>query len=155
MKILILLASHVVVGGLGFALGIYLLPILSAPAAPGQSEVLAASSPNDFRTEFIKDLKGSDLLHWGEGQVTVNEKNVTLIGEISPGPAYKLYLTPTLVTDEAEFEQVKARSVLVGDVRTFNNFVVSVPPQIDINDYQAIVIWCDAFSEFITAAAYR
>ena len=94
-------------------------------------------------------------MHWGEGQVTVGKKNVTLIGEIAPGPAYKLYLTPKLVTDESEFEQVKSNSALVGDVRTFKNFVVPMPAHININDYNAIVIWCEAFSEFITAAAYR
>jgi len=43
----------------------------------------------------------------------------------------------------------------VGDVKTFENFIVPVPGSIDIQSYAAVVVWCETFSQFITAARYR
>ena len=43
----------------------------------------------------------------------------------------------------------------VGDVRTFENFVVPVPADIDPAKYTAVVVWCETFAQFITAANYR
>ena len=63
--LVILLVTHLGVGFGGFALGIYLLPILIAPPAPTESEVKAASVNASFSAEFRRDLAGSDALHWG------------------------------------------------------------------------------------------
>ena len=45
--------------------------------------------------------------------------------------------------------------VRVGDVKTFDNFLVAVPDGIDIERYSAVIVWCETFSQFITAAKYR
>ena len=45
--------------------------------------------------------------------------------------------------------------VRVGDVKTFENFVVAVPAAIKLAKYSAVIIWCETFSQFITAAKYR
>jgi hypothetical protein len=45
--------------------------------------------------------------------------------------------------------------VRIGDVRTFDNFMVEVPESVDVSDYAAVIIWCEAFGQFITAAKYR
>ena len=45
--------------------------------------------------------------------------------------------------------------VRVGDVRTFDNFVVEVPPSVNPSAYTAVIVWCETFSQFITAARYR
>jgi hypothetical protein len=44
---------------------------------------------------------------------------------------------------------------LVGDVKTFNNFVVKVPPGVSPSKYTTVIVWCETFSEFITSARYR
>jgi hypothetical protein len=155
MKTVVLIGTHLGSLALGFALGVYLLPILIAPPAPDINAVQAASKNASYTTEFVRDLSGSDLLHWGEGKVSVGRQQITLMGEVAPGPAYKLYLTNKLATNEAEFLAIKDDAVLVGSVLTFNNFVVSVPASIDVQKYKAVVIWCEAFSEFITAGAYQ
>ena len=33
--------------------------------------------------------------------------------------------------------------------------IVDVPVGIDVRDYNTVVIWCEAFDQFISAAAYR
>ncbi|MDX1609602.1 MAG: DM13 domain-containing protein [Halofilum sp. (in: g-proteobacteria)] len=154
-RLLLLLVSHGAVGLAGFAAGIYLLPILTAPPAPTADEVRASAAGAQFSGEFRRDLADSDALHWGEGRVFVGRDTITLEGEISPGPAYRLYLSPEFVETEARFKRLKPSMAPIGDVRTFKNFVVPVPPQVDPADYEAVVIWCESFSQFITAARYR
>jgi Electron transfer DM13 len=150
-----LAVSHLVVAGVGFAGGIYALPILIAPKAPTTEEVMAASAQVQFTAEFKRELKDSDALHWGEGTVSIGSSAISLVGKLSPGPDYKLYLSPQFVETESDFKRLKSKMIIVGDVKTFNNFVVPVPASIDPSKYSAVIVWCETFSEFITAAKYR
>lgn len=154
-RILVLVATHVVVGVLGFAAGVYVLPILIAPPAPSAVEVQAATGDAEYKGRFRRDLKGSDLLHWGEGEVTVGRKAVAFMGRLAPGPDYKLYLAPEFVETDEDFLRVKPRAIRIGDVKTFENFVVAVPEDLDIAQYDTVIVWCETFSQFITAAKYR
>ena len=96
-KLVILVATHVAALAVGFAVGVYVLPILTAPAAPSVGEVASASSQATFSGQFRKDLEDSDFLHWGEGGVTIGPRSVTLTGSLAPRPDYKLYLSPEFV----------------------------------------------------------
>ena len=154
-KLLLGLASHAMALVLGFAAGIYALPILTTPPGPSATELGAARADAMFRAEFTRALKGSDLLHWGEGSVTIGPRAVTLTGRIAPGPDYPLYLSPIFVEDEAEFEKHRLSMVRVGEVRTFENFIVNLPEGIDPARYNTVVVWCESFGEFITAARYQ
>ena len=151
----LLIATHGLVGVAGFGLGIYMLPVLTAPSAPGVDDVKAVASQASYTAEFRKDLIDSDFLHWGEGTVSVGPAYISFIGELAPGPDYKLYLSPEFVETEADFNRLKSTMARVGDVRTFNNFVVEVPPDIDPSNYTSVIVWCESFAEFITSARYR
>ena len=155
MKKLLLLISHLGFAAIGFALGIYALPILTAPSPPSKTEMEAATAQATFKGEFKRELAGSDFLHWGEGTVSVGERFISLDGKIAAGPDYKLYLSPNFVETEDEFNQAKANMVNVGDVKTFENFVIPVNAEIDPKKYNTVIIWCEAFGEFITAAKYQ
>jgi len=155
MKKLILVVTHLLAVALGFGLGIYALPILIAPAGPSQAEVAAQASSARYRGEFRRGLKDSDALHWGEGKVFVGPQAVILEGELAPGPDYKLYLSPEFVETEAEFHRLRPAMVRVGDVKTFRNFVVPLPQSVDPNRYDTVIVWCETFGQFITAAKYR
>ena len=152
---LLLVVSHIVVAAAGFAGGIYALPILIAPAAPTAEEIQTATAQAQFTGQFKRDLKDSDSLHWGEGVVSVATTAISLTGKLAPGPDYKLYLSPEFVETEADFNKLKSSMVRVGDVKTFENFVVPVPASIDLTKYTAVIVWCETFSQFITAAKYR
>lgn len=155
MRIVVLLISHLAALVAGFGLGVYLLPIWTAPPAPTQAQVAASTGAALFQGQFRRDLKDSDALHWGEGTVTVGARSIGLVGRLAPGPDYKLYLSPEFVETEADFQLLKPRMVRVGDVRTFDNFVVAVPVSIDPANYNTVIVWCETFSQFITAARYR
>ncbi|RMA81210.1 DM13 domain-containing protein [Umboniibacter marinipuniceus] len=152
---LLLVVSHTTVLILGFMIGVYTLPILIAPEAPSEAEISEVSATAEHQGEFVRTLTDSDSFHWGQGALSVGEKRISLLGELAPGPDYKLYLSPEFVETEADFERLKQSMVLVSDVKTFDNFVVNVPADVNIHDYNTVIIWCEQFSEFITAAQYR
>lgn len=154
-RVFLLALSHLAVLGAGVALGIYLLPILAAPPAPTAADVRSASAGASYKAAFRRDLNGSDALHWGEGEVSVGPAAVSLMGRIAPGPAYKLYLAPRFVETGEEFKRIKGQSLVLGDVKTFDNFIVPAAGGVPFERFDTVVIWCESFSQFITAAKYR
>jgi hypothetical protein len=156
-KPVLLVGSHLLTLALGFGLGVYALPILIAPPAPAASEVAAQQQAATFKGTFRRDLKDSDALHWGEGTVSIRRRrSISLVGKLAPGPDYKLYLSPEFVETEADFKRLKPQMVRVGDVKTFDNFMVPVPPgRGPVARFNTVIVWCETFSQFITAAQYQ
>jgi hypothetical protein len=136
MRKIILLGTHGIALAIGFALGIYLLPILIAPPS-------------------VEDLAGSDFLHWGTGKVAVSATKIVHMGELAPGPDYIVYLVPEFVEDEAGFNAIKEQSAAIGSVKTFDGFISDIPQGVDVGAYNTVLVWCETFGEFITAAKYR
>lgn len=155
MKRLLLVASHLLALAVGFAAGVYVLPILIAPDAPTQQQAEASLPTARWTATFRRDLKDSDPLHWGEGTVAIGAKSITLAGKLAPGPDYKLYLSPEFVETEADFLRLKPQMLRVGDVKTFDNFIVPMPEGADPAKFTTVIVWCETFSQFITAGKYR
>lgn len=155
MKALLLLISHGVMVAVGFALGVYFLPILTAPPAPDAAMLEERAAAAMFSAELTRDLRGSDRLHWGEGTISLTETQIVHQGRLAPGPDYKLYLLPQFAEHEDEFEPLRAQALRIGDVKSFDGFILDVPAGVDLEAYDTVLIWCEAFSEFITAARYR
>jgi len=151
----LLAATHLSAIGIGFALGIYALPILIAPPGPAPEAVSVTADAAAYTATFRRDLADSDALHWGEGTLYITADTIAFQGELAPGPDYRLYLSPRFVETEADFQALQQSMVEVGHVRTFENFMVPVPEAIDPGEYSAAIVWCETFGQFITAAAYR
>lgn len=151
----LLTVSHVFAIAAGFGLGIYLLPILTAPEGPAPDLIRASAASAMFTGEFSRDLEDSDAFHWGEGTLFVSDTRIVFDGRISPGPDYRLYLSPQFVETEAQFEELRSQMVQAGHVRTFEGFVVDIPELIDPADFDSAIVWCESFGQFITAAYYR
>ena len=73
-------------------------------------------------------------------------------GELAPGPDYKVYLSPKFVETEADFNRLKPQMINVGDVKTFDRFMVTLPQDLPLDNYTTVIIWCETFGEFITSA---
>lgn len=155
LRWIVLLATHAAMLAVGFALGVYLLPILTAPPGPDKAALQATAGTALFKGRFDRNQKGSDFLHWGEGEVRVTPERIAHEGRLAPGPDYKLYLASSFVETKEEFLKIKAQSRRIADVKTFEGFLVDVPPGVDVKAYTTVVIWCEAFSMFISAAKYR
>jgi electron transfer DM13 len=151
----LLVVSHGLVAAVGFAAGVYFLPILIAPPPPNAAEHAAAIDAAQFKGKFRPDLRGSDALHWGDGTVYLGRKAIALKGKVAPGPDYKIYLSPEFIDTRADFLRVKPRMLRVGEVKTFENFVVPIAESVDLTAYNTVAIWCERFQMFITASTYR
>ena len=154
-RLLALLISHGAVLAIGFALGIYFLPILTAPDSPDSAMLQERAQSALYSAEFDRDLRGSDFLHWGEGKVSITSTEIVHEGSLAPGPDYKVYLVRDFVEHEDEFEPVKEQSALIGDVKTFDGFLLAIPDDVNVEDFNTVLVWCESFDEFITAAKYR
>ncbi|MEM1377396.1 MAG: DM13 domain-containing protein [Pseudomonadota bacterium] len=149
------LVTHGVALGIGFALGVYLLPILTAPPSPDAATLEQMSADAVYTAELAQDLRGHDFLHWGEGTVSITQTQIVHTGKLAPGPDYMVYLVPEFVEQEDEFEPLKAQSAVIGPVKTFEGFVLDIPEGIDLESYNTVLVWCEAFGEFIAAGTYR
>ena len=147
--------SHLAALALGFGLGVYFLPILTAAPAPDAATLEASAQDAMFQGILTRDLRGSDALHWGEGTISLTPTRIVHEGRLAPGPDYKLYLVNGFVEHEDEFEPVKDSALRVGDIKSFGGFILDIPQGVDLEAYDTVVIWCEAFSEFITAVQYR
>jgi len=138
----------------GFAAGLYSLPVIQA--ARMESPVVAGFTGEEAGRigSFRDDLPGNDFLHWGRGEVLVTDSVVAFTDvELAPGPDYRLYLVPQVVQDEEEFLAVKGRSAEIAPVKTFSGSAqYAIPAGINPDEFQAVLIWCEAFGEFITLA---
>lgn len=155
LKAIILAATHLAMLAIGFMAGVYTLPILIAPKGPDTATLQATARAAAFKGHFERNLKGSDFLHWGEGEVSVSRDRIGHDGRLAPGPDYKLYLTTEFVDTKDGFLRIKKQSKVIGDVKTFNGFLLPVPPDVDVGQYTTVVVWCESFNAFITAAKYR
>lgn len=154
-RLIVVVVTHGVAVAIGFGLGIYLLPILTAPPSPDAATLEAVAQDATYSAEIAEDLPGNDFVHWGKGTLSLTPTQIVHTGELAPGPDYMVYLVPEFVDHEDGFEPLKANSQLVGPVKTFNGFVLDMPDGIDLDAYTTVLIWCEAFSEFIAAAQYR
>jgi hypothetical protein len=155
LHVLILIATHVATLALGFVIGVYVLPILTAPKGPDVVALQATATGALYIGRFERNLKGSDYLHWGEGEVRVLSDRIAHEGRLAPGPNYYLYLAPEFVDTKDGFLAIKDKSQRIGEVKTFNGFIVGVPAGVDVGAYTTVVVWCEAFDQFISAAKYR
>lgn len=154
-RFLFTLVTHVIALAVGFGLGVYFLPILTAAPSPDAALLEEKAQDALFSATLTRELAGSDFLHWGEGTISVSSDTIVHEGSLAPGPDYKLYLLPSFVEDEASFEAQRDAAVRIGDVKSFAGFAIDVPTDVDVTAYSTVVVWCEAFSEFITSAQYR
>lgn len=160
-KLLAFAGRHIILFGaakflaglvIGFGLGVYFLPILTAEKGLDQAQIASLAQSVERSGEFVRDLEDSDALHWGEGKINVSDSKIWLEGKIAAGPDYRLYMIPKFVETEADFLAIKDQSVQIAPIKAFENFAVDVPMGVDVSQYPALLIWCEAFGQFITAA---
>lgn len=119
------------------------------------AELERAAINRTFAAEFSRDRKALYAFHWAEGEISISRETISFHGRLAPGPDYKLYLSPEFVETETEFMKLKPQMALVGDVNTFDNFIVALPRDTDPSKYNTAIVWCESFGQFITSAKYQ
>ena len=99
-------------------------------------------------------MNRSSRLVTSRRRASVSADRIAHRGSLAPGPDYKLYLVPEFIEDEEQFDAVRNSAIRLGDIKTFDGFLVDVPPNVDIEAYTTVLVWCETFGEFISAARY-
>jgi hypothetical protein len=151
--LLIFLFGGLLGTGFGFALGILAFPYLFPPPPATEQLTEADRSPLVATGNFIH-ANPSDPVHYGSGKVSVYEKTVFLEPdfEVGPGPKYHVYLVPKAnVRQNADVPDTML--VDLGRLRAFKGSQrYEIPAGVDLQKYQSIVIWCEAFGVLISPA---
>ena len=71
----------------------------------------------------------------------MNANKIWLDVTVWPGPDYWLHLVPEFVDGGVAFLATKAESWQIGALNTFKNFALDLTPVIDLDEYDAVVIW--------------
>ena len=79
VKLLRFLATHAIALAIGFALGVYFLPILTAPPPPDAAKLEEMAASALYKATLTRDLRGGDRLHWGEGTGSVSSARQLLV----------------------------------------------------------------------------
>ena len=72
---------------------------------------------------------------------------------LSPGPDYRIYLTKTFAQTRAEFLDMKPGAVEISRLEVFSGpLSFPIPPEVDTDVYDNVVVWCEAFAMYIASA---
>jgi len=137
----------------GFTVGVYSLPLIQQQKLE-RPQISGLDMTGSRTGQFSSELAGSDWLHWGEGEVLLSDKHISLKQvSLAPGPDYRLYLLSRFAEDEAGFLAQKGTALEVGMIQHFSgDMQFALPSGTDIDQYQAVLVWCESFGQFITAA---
>lgn len=113
-------------------------------------------------TRFRTDDPGQDAVHYGEGGVSLIEKDGEIFVQLSPdlniGFAPDLYLYVSMdqsITDEARFnatQQIEVAELVKGEGASFYSLGALDPQQ--TKAVKSVTIWCRKFGEFMASADF-
>ena len=156
-RLFIALLIGLAAGGVGgFLLGVYTLPIIVEWRHGVEERAQAPeASENDPAGVFDRNSPGSDPLHWGEGRVRVTQGSLVFEEDVrlAPGPDYRVYLSKSFAQTKEEFLQIKAQAVEIASLEVFSGpLSFPIPPEVDTDVYDNVVVWCEAFAMYIASA---
>ena len=115
--------------------------------------MVAALSDNTLlHGTFVRELLGSDELHWSDGVIMINADRIWFDGKLALGPDSRLYLTPKYVETGSRFQKINALSLQIGPIKVFENFSLDLSNGVNLTNYRVVLVWCEAFGQSITAA---
>ena len=108
-----LMATHTLTLLIGVAAGIYMLPLLTAGDGPDKNILDQVMENRHYSGTFSRDREDSDLLHWGEGELSIGPSRIAFSGRLAPGPDYRLYLSPVSIETERAFIEQKESLIYI------------------------------------------
>ena len=139
--------------GFGVAVGFFVFPYVFPPPSAADQLTDVERSALVATGTFIH-ANPNDPVHYGKGRVSVYEHTVFLESdfEVGPGPAFHVYLVPKApIRFSSDLKDVMF--VDLGGLRSFKGSQrYSIPPGVDLKQYQSVIIWCERFGVLISPA---
>ena len=84
--------------------------------------------------------------------IMVNADRILLDSNVVKETVNNLYLTPKYFETESRFQMIKVKSLRIGSSRAGESFSLNLSEEVDVKNYQVVLIQFEAFGQFITAA---
>ena len=149
------------VGGLfgaavGFAAGIWFFPYIFPLEPVSHTLTQEETQAQPVARGMFIHANPSDPVHWGKGSVSVYKNLVFLESdfEVGAGPDYLVLLVPKSgIKSNGDVRDVLGKSVDLGQIQAFKGGQrYPIPANVNLDDYQSVVIWCRQFGALISPA---
>ena len=108
---------------------------------------------------FNPDAQGSDSLHRGWGWIQIVEyewiKRIVFWEDfkVTNAPDMYIYLVKGKSIETKEAFELAEKKYKLTRIQQFSGYqVYDIPSDVDISEYQSLVLWCDAFSVYMSSA---
>jgi hypothetical protein len=152
------------VGGLfgtaiGFAAGLWFFPYIFPLEPVNHTLTQEETQVSPIAKGAFIHANPNDPIHWGKGSVSVYRNLVFLESdfEVGAGPDYRVLLVPKAgIKSNGDVREVLGKSVDLGQIQAFKGGQrYPIPPNVNLDDYQSVVIWCRQFGALISPAALK
>jgi hypothetical protein len=152
------------VGGLfgtavGFAAGLWFFPYIFPLEPVNHTLTQEETQVSPIAKGAFIHANPNDPIHWGKGSVSVYKNLVFLESdfEVGAGPDYRVLLVPKSgIKSNGDVREVLGKSVDLGQIQAFKGGQrYPIPPNVNLDDYQSVVIWCRQFGALISPAALK
>ena len=92
------------------------------------------------------------IFSFGHSKVHDTGGLIWLDDGLALGPDYRLYLNKTKITSKQVILDVKNKALQIAPVKVLKNVLVDMLNCVFVDDNDAMIIWCEQFSAFITSA---
>lgn len=149
------------VGGLfgtaiGFAAGLWFFPYIFPLEPVNHTLTQEETQVSPIAKGAFIHANPNDPIHWGKGSVSVYKNLVFLESdfEVGAGPDYRVLLVPKSgIKSNGDVREVLGKSVDLGQIQAFKGGQrYPIPPNVNLDDYQSVVIWCRQFGALISPA---
>lgn len=149
------------VGGLfgtaiGFAAGLWFFPYIFPLEPVNHTLTQEETQVSPIAKGAFIHANPNDPIHWGKGSVSVYKNLVFLESdfEVGAGPDYRVLLVPKAgIKSSGDVREVLGKSVDLGQIQAFKGGQrYPIPPNVNLDDYQSVVIWCRQFGALISPA---
>ena len=83
--------------------------------------------------------------------IMANADRILLDSNVVKETVNNLYLTPKYFETESRFQMIKVKSLRIGPSRAGESFSLNLSEEVDVKNYQVVLIQFEAFGQFITA----
>lgn len=160
-KFLLGLIPGLLLGGATGAFGMLIaFPFLFPPAAVNE-QITMAPQEQLLASAIFNHPNPNDPAHWAKGGVDVYSGGpsarvfINADFETGPGPDFHVYLNRSAnVQTPDDFDP--AQAVELGKLKSFTGSqIYPIPADLNPREYQAVVLWCKAFSQLISVGALK
>ena len=108
-----------------------------------------------IKKDKINSLEGLKILDIGCGGGLISEPMTRLGAKVTGIDASEKNINVAKMHSKENDLEINYINTSPENLKNFENFIIPINSNINFSEYNTIVIWCEAFKEFITSGKYQ